>query len=218
MPWPFYPRPSGIPRKIPAWAWRALKVPGSVSRVKPAWFWVWRKWRLATKNIVPVYGTMYDSVTISEIPKTAKEVAGYVGGNWPTYKPLKVAFPHADVLSIAVSAKENADVLDVESGDAAPNQAAAWVRRQKKRGVETPVVYTSAAFVQGLVNELDASGLRLGKDFKVWSAHYTGKAHLCSPKCGFGIKFTADATQYTDKALGRNLDASRTREGFFPIT
>lgn len=161
--------------------------------------------------------TMYDSVTVSEIPATARAVAGYVGGAWPTYAVLVKQFPHADKLSIAVNASENAECLDVEPGDATPDQAAAWIRRQKKRGIATPVVYTSAAFVQALVDKLDASGLRRGIDFKVWSAHYTGVAHRCSPKCGFGIKFTADATQWTDKALGRNLDASRVRPGFFPI-
>lgn len=161
--------------------------------------------------------TMYDSVTVSEIPPNAKAVAGYVGGAWPTFKVLEKQFPRARKLSIAVGASENADCLDVETDDATPDEAAAWVRRQKKRGIERPVVYTSAAFAQALVNKLDASGLRIGKDYKTWIAHYTFKPHRCGPKCGFGIKFRADATQWTDKALGRNLDASRVSPDFFPI-
>lgn len=205
-------RPITIPRKIPRWAWRKLKVPGR--GIKPAWFWVWRQWRLGKYK--PAV-TMYDSVNVSQIPKGARAVAGYVGGHWPTYKTLLVDFPKAQKLSIAIAASEDADCLDVESGDATPDQAAAWVRRQHKRGIACPVVYTSAAFAQALVNVLDSSGLKRGKDFKTWIAHYTFKAHICGPKCGFGIKFDADATQWTDKALGRNLDASRVRSGFFPI-
>lgn len=44
------PRPSGLPRRIPAWAWKALKLPGAhLPHRKPAWFWIWRKWRLTGK-------------------------------------------------------------------------------------------------------------------------------------------------------------------------
>lgn len=159
--------------------------------------------------------TMYDDVNVALIPKTAPAVAGYVGGNWPTYKSLLKLFPHAKKLSIAVSASEDARCLDVEKGDASPQQAPAWVKRQRARGEKLPVVYTSLAYAQGLVNLLNASGLRYGKDYLLWSAHYTGKRHICSPKCGLGLKVTAHATQYDDKALGRNLDVSVCSPLFF---
>lgn len=207
MPWIGFDKGRGPFKK---WPWR--KVSWKVYKR------LMREWnKRKPKPRKPRAITMYDSVTVSEIPKTAKAVAGYVGGKWPTYETLVKEFPKAHKLSIAIAATEDADCLDIEPGDAVPEQAADWVRRQHKRGVKAPVVYTSAAFAQQLFNLLDSSGLKHGKDFKFWTAHYTFKPHVCGPKCGFGIKFTADATQWTDKALGRNLDASKVPPGFFPI-
>src|SRR5690242_8753534 len=102
--------------------------------------------------------TMYDSVTVSAIPRNAQAVAGYVNGRWPTYSQLVRAFPHARRLSIAVSADRDADCLDVEQGDATPDQAPAWVQRQHKRGVRRPVVYTSVANARTLLLILAAHG------------------------------------------------------------
>lgn len=46
------PRPSGLPLRIPKWAWTALKLPRRfVPRHKPAWFWVWRRWRLGLPSL-----------------------------------------------------------------------------------------------------------------------------------------------------------------------
>jgi hypothetical protein len=159
---------------------------------------------------------MFDSVTPGAIPAYAPAVAGYVGGHWPNYTTLVKQHPKAHHLSIAVFASEDADCLDVERGDAAPAQAAAWIRRQHKRGIKRkPVVYTSASLMQPLVNLLSKAGLKYGVDYQMWSAHYNFHAHLCGPHCGMGIKVTAHATQWTDKALGRNLDESLCSGVFF---
>jgi hypothetical protein len=72
--------------------------------------------------------------------------------------------------------------------------------------------------LQTLVNTLDASGLLHGRDYKVWSAHWTGKQHLCSSACTPGLKIKSDATQYRTNyqdPLGRNIDTSYCSEGFF---
>lgn len=156
--------------------------------------------------------TMYDSVNVAEIPSTAKAVAGYVGGKWPTYNNLVVKFPHAAKLSIAISADENARCLDVETGDATNAQAAAWVKRQHARGQPRPILYTSVSNWPALQAALKAGGVSRGipgrRRYRRWSAHYTGKPHRCTRRCGFGFRGKAGATQWTNKALGRNLDAS----------
>lgn len=214
------PRPAGLPKKIPAKWWRWLKLPGRFPVEKPANFWVWKKWRQSKKQpivnpIKPIQ--MFDDVNVSLIPVDSVAVAGYVDGRWPTYATLVKKFPHAQhYLSIAVFAKDDADALDVEPGDATIAEAAAWVKRQRKNGNPRPVVYTAISWGQNLVDALTKAGLEYGKDYLYWSAHYTGKPHLCSSKCGFGFKGIAHATQWTDMVNGKNLDESLCSAAFFP--
>lgn len=158
--------------------------------------------------------TMYDSIQPSQIPLKATAVAGYVNGRWPTFRQLEKTFPRARRLSIAVDAAVDADCLDVEAGDASVAQAAGWVKRQQRRGVKRPVVYCSVSTVPALFAGLGKAGV--GRDrIRLWTAHYTGKPHRCTTAaCGYGCG-EADATQWTDRALGRNLDASLCSPGFF---
>lgn len=155
---------------------------------------------------------MYDSVTVSELPSGAAAYAGYVGGNWPTYSAVRARFPGAQVLSVAISAAEDADCLDVETGDATTSQAPAWFRRQLARGVWRPVIYTQQSNLGALVAVMSRSGISRSA-YRLWSAHYDGQ-HVCSPHaCSAGA--TADGTQWTFTALGRNLDQSELDDGFF---
>lgn len=156
--------------------------------------------------------TMFDSIDLTQIPSNAEAVAGYVNGKWPTYHELGSKFPKAHKLSIAVTADHDAECLDIENGDATNADAPAWVKRQK---VTKPVVYTSVSNAEALLKELAAAGIQRDH-IRLWTAHYTMKAHICDSKCGFGFMGAADATQYSDKALGRNLDASLVSDGFFP--
>ena len=155
----------------------------------------------------PVEFVMYDSITVSQIPRGARAVAGYVGGMWPTFPQLQHDFPNARHLSVAVSAFEDADCLDVEQGDASPQQAPAWVRRQIARGVKRPAVYCAISSAPTVLACLRRAGIRRGQ-VRLWTAHYTDRPHRCSPFCRFGMWTRADATQFTPRSLGRNLDAS----------
>lgn len=221
------PRPINLPRKIAAkwWAWR--KTPGKFHVKKPASFWVWRKWRASHARPKPVPKPskmfMFDDVNVSLIPKNAEAVAGYVDGHFQTWAKVAAGWPKAKKLRIAVFGQDNGDCLDVEPGDASIMQAPGWVKRQianwhkSPHDVARPVVYTSASQLQKLVVTMTKAGLRFGQDYLVWSAHYDPKrgAHLCSPTCGFGIKVTAHATQYTDHADGVSLDESLCGPDFF---
>lgn len=157
---------------------------------------------------------MYDAVDTTAIPADAMAVAGYVNGRWPTFSSLAKSHPNAKRLSIAVSAEADAECLDIERFDAVPAQAPAWVRRQKARGVKKPVVYCSVSDAPKVLSILDISGIRRSQ-VRLWTAHYTGKPHRCDSACGFGLATKADATQFTDKALGKSLDASLVSAGFF---
>jgi hypothetical protein len=162
--------------------------------------------------------TMYDDVTLSLIPANAQAVAGYVNGRWANYSQVVNRWPKAKHLSIAVTAHADADCLDVEKGDATNDQAPAWVKRQLARGVYRPVVYTSVSNGPALLSTLKAAGISRSQ-IRLWTAHYTAREHLCGPICGLRagklLLAKADATQWTDRALGRSLDQSLCSDGFF---
>lgn len=86
---------------------------------------------------------MYDGITPENIPRNAEMVASYIDGAWPNYRKLATLFPNAIRISIAVDPAHDADVLDIERGDALPTQAVAWANRQWARG-KHPTCYMSA--------------------------------------------------------------------------
>jgi hypothetical protein len=156
---------------------------------------------------------MFDDVTVRLIPADAQAVAGYVNGRWANYPDVVKRFPKALHLSISVNRFGDADCLDVEKGDATNDEAPAWVRRQQKRGVRQPVVYTSTSNAAALLRVLARAGITRSQ-IRLWTAHYTYHPHICDGKCGFG-NFQADGTQWTDKSMGRSLDESLLKDSFF---
>lgn len=184
---------------------------------------VLRRWRRNHRDEANVT-VMYDSVTLSEIPEDAPAVAGYTGGMWPTYWELDELFPHAKHVSIAVRSREDADVLDIEPGNATPADAAAWVKRQQQRrkddpgfyNLRKPGVYAAVSDMPTILTALANAGIQRD-DVLVWTAHIGQGEHRCGPNgCGWpGLHDDADATQWTWTALGRNLDQSTLGLSFF---
>lgn len=158
--------------------------------------------------------TMYDDTSDGLVPLNAAAVAGYVNGRYANWLDVVKRFPHAYKLSIAVSSDADADCLDVENGDATPGQAPTWVQRQRKRGSKRIVVYGSVSAWPSIEAAFKAQGVSL-VGVKRWTAHYTYKPHRCTSICDSRFTGTADATQWTDKALGRSLDASLCAPNFF---
>lgn len=159
---------------------------------------------------------MFDSVDLTQIPTDPQAVAGYTSGSWPTYPELVRRFDRSDtrVVSIAVSAEHDAEVLDVEPFDARNSDAVNWYRRQAaKNPVFWPAFYSDLDNMPSLLRVLAAAGISRS-EYRVFTAHYTYKPHLCGPQCGLSAT-TADATQWSDHALGRNLDESLCAESFF---
>jgi len=163
---------------------------------------------------------MYDSVDLTALPGDGLYFAGYVDGAWVTEPMLRARYPRAHILSIAVFAGDDAECLDVEPGDATAAQVPAWVARQQARGIHRPVVYTSAGNVNAVLRVLQAAGTgRSG--VRIWSAHYGCGEHICGPAtCGYidpggQVVAACDGTQWTNQALGRNLDESVLLDDFF---
>ncbi len=70
--------------------------------------------------------TLYDAVDPSTIPPGATLVAGYVDGKHANLGPLRLRFPYATLVSIAVRYTSRAQVLDVGKGEATPAEAILW--------------------------------------------------------------------------------------------
>lgn len=148
----------------------------------------------------------WDTITVATVPHGARYLAGYTSGFWPTFFQLvKLPWsPH--VTSIAISASHHAQCLDIEPGDATPAQAATWYFAVKNdpgmRGSlidGKPCEYSSFwEFVNQVNPVLRRAGIADGAIWK-WDANFTFRQHLDQ---GFAC------TQWSDKALGLNLDES----------
>lgn len=162
---------------------------------------------------------MYDTAWNDQFPSGGQAYAGYVDGHvgsQPNYNWIVTTFPHAHHLSIAIFASDNADCLDIEPGAASPASAAAWYERQVARKVWRPCFYASASLMESdIIPIVRSSGFNRA-DIRLWSAHYGGGAHICGPSsCGL-TSIEMDGTQFTDTAMGRNLDESLLLGNFFP--
>lgn len=160
---------------------------------------------------------MFDDVDTRLIPDSAPAAAGYVDGTWPTYRPLRERFPDRPVLAIAVSAGHDAHCLDVETGDAAVAEVPGWIVRQQEGWAGSrwrPCVYASKAVVPQVIAVCAAAGIGR-EEYRIWAADWTYQPHICSP-ASCGASFTAEATQWTDRAAGVSLDQSLCSAEFFP--
>jgi hypothetical protein len=155
----------------------------------------------------------YDSVDASRLPGDTAFMAGYVDGRWPSLAGMRRRFPHASWLSVAVQSTDDAMVLDVESGDASPVQAAGWVRRQHRAAVLRPCLYLSLARIPELERALAAAKIPRST-VRIWSAHYTGHAHICSSACGVPMEERPGATQFLSDQE-RDIDVSLSTAGWF---
>lgn len=147
--------------------------------------------------------TVYDSVTASDIPLDAPAVAGYIDGPFKWNDAHWARFPNAHKIRIATMASTNdGDFLDVERGDATPEQAPFWIRMRRKAGHSVPGVYVN---LSNVVAVLSAFG---GRNLPVfWLAHYDGMPTLPSGYIG---------KQYANAVLtGHHYDLSIFDESYF---
>jgi hypothetical protein len=110
-----------------------------------------------------------------QFPDAAK-VAGYVNGTYAWTQAEWNLFPHADHVTISVTASANAgDVLDVEAGDATPSQSGGWIAMRKAAGLYRPTIYCSRSVIPAV--RAGTGTYILGKDYDIWVAEYTGQPH-----------------------------------------
>lgn len=87
---------------------------------------------------------MADSVTVTNLPEGFDVYGGYTDGLYANMTALKARFPDKPLVGFTVFASDNfGDCLDVESGDATPDQAPGWIAARRLAGHPGPLVYCS---------------------------------------------------------------------------
>jgi hypothetical protein len=145
--------------------------------------------------------TIYDAVTPSAIPAGA-QAAVYSNGAYAA-SPAQVA-GHPNTLWIDTNGSNpKANALDVEPGDATPQQAATWVQQKLTANPnDTAIVYTFRAEWQPTQQAISALPQQMQSHVKWWIADPTGVPHIVPG---------SDATQWY---WGQNYDQSLANPGF----
>lgn len=150
---------------------------------------------------------MYDGINslaagIAKSFPNAAMVAGYINGAYAWTRAEWNLFPHANHVTITVTASADAgDVLDVEAGDATPGQTAGWIEKRKASGYYRPSIYCSRSAIPAVRQGTGA--YILGRDYDIWVADWTGSPHeVTAPGTPSA---TCSATQYESTA---SYDAS----------
>ena len=143
--------------------------------------------------------TMYDSVTAGDIPLSAQIVAGYIDGPYTWSAADWHRFAGKTCVRITVTAAANdGDVLDVETGDATPQQAPGWVLMRRAAGAD-PSVYMNGSTWPSVRSAFASQGVR---EPHYWVAFYDGGHDPAIPP-------GAVAHQYADPATsGGHYDLS----------
>ncbi len=95
---------------------------------------------------------LFDAVTPENIPRDAEMVAGYIDGHEGVWTPEQWAyFPNAVKIRIATRADtDDGDALDVEGGDATPEQAPGWVAMRRRSTGRDKSVYMNESTWQSV--------------------------------------------------------------------
>lgn len=123
---------------------------------------------------------MRDSTNVKDIPIQGTElVAGYINGNFVATEDDFDRFPgiphvHIDVLG---TAPEAAGVLDFEDGNpSTAEDCAIWAKRRRAALPDhyPAVIYCDRAHLTPLFNAMNAAGLQIARDFRLWIATLDG--------------------------------------------
>lgn len=157
---------------------------------------------------------MYDSVTTGEIPVAADAVALYCDGHFANLDQRHRFHRKTIIVPITVWGSKAGRMADCEPGNMNAAQTAAWCRDELRgHPHRKPIAYGSrdetvdahgTYGIPAILRELSKLGIHRDQVL-IGSAHYSQGAHICSPR-SCGASFTANGTQWTDKALNRNLD------------
>lgn len=145
---------------------------------------------------------MYDGINslvggIHSSFSDAALVAGYINGRYAWSQADWNLFPHSIHVEISVTSSGAGDVLDVENGDATPEEGYGWIERRKAAGLDRPTIYCSRSVVPAV--RAATGKFILNRDYDLWVADYTGKAHSLVA-AGPGAELQVAAVQHTNTA------------------
>ena len=138
---------------------------------------------------------MYDAITqsVSQMPTDGDIYAGYDDGSFNDVGAIIARFPDKPVVSIDVLAANQAQCLDVETGDAKVSDIDPWLANFALTGpvFDLPIIYMSVDLARSAFPTKHPNGCLL------WSAHYTGTTpHICGPNTCGRLPYNADMTQW----------------------
>ena len=121
---------------------------------------------------------MRDSTTAADIPINGTQlVAGYINGKYAWPDEGYGRFPGIPHVFIDISGDHpHAGVLDVEPGCAPIEAAPPWVRARRRLLPDAypPILYANRTTLTPLFNALEADGLHVVRDFRLWIATLDG--------------------------------------------
>src|SRR5215469_17133180 len=127
---------------------------------------------------------MRDSTNLNDIPIDGTElVAGYVNGLFVATKEDFARFhgiPHVHI-DVLGTDPQDAGVLDFESGNPrAPDGCAIWAKQRRAAfpGHYPPVICCVRSHLTALFNAMNAAGLEIVKDFRLWITTLDGTKTL----------------------------------------
>jgi hypothetical protein len=121
---------------------------------------------------------MRDSTTAGDIPVHGTQlVAGYINGNFAWSAEHYARFPGVPHVFIDIHGDNpHAGVVDVEPGCVAVERAPGWVKARHKLlpDAYAPIIYANRSTLTPLFNVLEAEGLHVVRDFRLWIATLDG--------------------------------------------
>jgi hypothetical protein len=132
-----------------------------------------------------------DSIEAPLIPTDTPVVAGYGDGKYiwsPSWKDGSNwfdLFPSSVKLVIVVSAADAGDILDVETGDATPDQVPNWCARFNRPGRRAPTIYCDRNTWPQIIDALASAGVNpAGPHVDWWIGTLDGTQTVTVPPGG----------------------------------
>jgi hypothetical protein len=150
--------------------------------------------------------TMADTASTNPAPvdRPVGAYAGYVDGEFQSFTELvHNHWPGHHVFSICVNSAGRAECLDIETGDAIPQDAAPWVARMRAAGVYRPCIYANSSTMPAVIANLRGVPR---ENYRLWIAAYPGT--------GENVPAGYDAHQYFGTISG-SWDYSVCNPDFF---